>query len=108
MKVGKTVLNYTNGKGVKVIKCIIFNDNGKFVGISKCNPTDKYNFEYGRKLAELRAEIKALKADSRYLDKVADAHQAIADKHIYRAIDCRLKIEEVEIEIDELLQENHR
>lgn len=104
----KKIIEYVNGDGFSVVKCIIANENGKYVGLAKCDPADEYDFEYGRKLAELRAEIKALRADSRYLDKVADAHQAIADKHIYKAIDCRLKIEEIQIEIDELLQENHR
>lgn len=61
---------------------------GKAVrGIAKCAPSDEFDEEFGKKLAQLRCDLKvAQKRYMRAIDKLNDADEAcaIAEEHVHK------------------------
>ena len=69
----KSVIEYTDGRGVRVVKVIVRSNGQKFTGVAKCSPEDTYDFNVGRQIAEDRAEIKRLTAVVKFYDERAIA-----------------------------------
>ena len=64
-------------------------DSGKtFYGIAKCCPEDKFDYNFGKKIALARAEMKAINFYDKYLGKV----YLEMKKHLVDIEDTRAKL----------------
>ncbi|MCK9477827.1 MAG: hypothetical protein M0R46_18080 [Candidatus Muirbacterium halophilum] len=78
----KEIIEFTDGIGRKVVKVIIRTKYGKFSGMAKCSPEDRYDFDYGCRLAYDRAKIKSLKNHAKFLRREMDIFERYQDELI--------------------------
>lgn len=73
---------YSNGKNLVVAKSTYA---GKVVkGTAKCNPSDTFDMEYGKKIAEARCDYKiAKKRYSRARKKIVEAENMLKEAQEY-------------------------
>ena len=73
---------YTSGKKVICVSSYA----GKAVrGVSKCDPKDEFNLEDGKKLSQLRCDVKiALKRVKRAREKALEATRLVGDAREYQ------------------------
>ena len=66
----------------------IINSRKRFCGIAKCCPEDKFDYNFGKKIALARAEMKAINFYDKYLGKV----YLEMKKHLVDIEDTRAKL----------------
>ena len=94
---------YTNGTDTVVAETIFHGQ--KFKGEARCAPEDEFDLEFGKKLAALRCELKARKADAK--ESIWYANEYAATARFFRAQSkhAMSKFENAQARVDELEKE---